>query len=63
MGVRMEAGSIVVIAMIAAGIAVMLCSFWFLSVKKNDRRFCCYLADHRIGIDHNSDKFPVVRME
>lgn len=34
MGVRMEAGSIVVIAMIAAGIAVMLCSFWFLSVKK-----------------------------
>ncbi len=30
----MEAGSIVAIAMTAAGIAVMLCSFWFLSVKR-----------------------------
>lgn len=30
----MEAGSIVGIAMIAVGIAVMLCSFWFLSLKK-----------------------------
>ncbi len=30
----MEAGSIVEMALIAAGIAVMLCSFWFLSLKK-----------------------------
>lgn len=30
----MEAGSIIRIAMTTAGIAVMLCSFWFLSVKK-----------------------------
>lgn len=34
MGIIMEAGSIVGIAMIAVGIAVMLCSFWFLSLKK-----------------------------
>ena len=30
----MEAGSIIRIAMTTVGIAVMLCSFWFLSVKK-----------------------------
>ena len=30
----MEAGSIAEVIMIAAGIAVMLCSFWFLSLKR-----------------------------
>lgn len=30
----MEAGSIIKIAMTAAGIVIMLCSFWFLSVKR-----------------------------
>ena len=31
---KIEAGSIVEMIMFAAGIAVMLCSFWFLCVKK-----------------------------